>query len=79
MSESQLLTMAGMMVAAMFGILTALLGWAGNRIYQKLDEMAVTMHAIASELHNRINGLDRRVTVVETKCGVNHGGGNQQN
>ncbi len=73
MNESiNLLTMAAALVAAMFGLLTAILGWLGSRVYSKLDEMSNTMHSIAGELHNRINGLDRRVTVVETRCGTRH-------
>lgn len=72
MTESQLLTIASALVATMFGLLITVLGWIGSRVYSKLDEMNNTMHTIASELHNRINGLDRRVTVVETRCGVNH-------
>ena len=27
----------------------------------------------AGELHDRINGLDRRITVVETRCKTQHG------
>lgn len=73
MTETQMLTIASSLVATMFGLLVAVLGWLGSRVYSKLDEMSHTMQAIASELHNRINGLDRRVTVVETRCGVNHG------
>lgn len=74
MSDTVLLTIASALVATMFGILVALLGWMGSRVYSKLDEMSNTMHSIAGELHNRINGLDRRVTIVETKCGANHQG-----
>jgi len=70
MGDAYLVTIAFSLVAAMFGVLVALLGWLGSRVYSKLDEMSKTMHSIASDLHNRINGLDRRVTVVETKCSV---------
>lgn len=74
MNDTMLLTIASGLVATMFGLLVAVLGWMGSRVYSKLDEMAKTMHSIAGELHNRINGLDRRVTIVETKCGSNHQG-----
>ena len=66
MTETQMLTIAAALVATMFGLLVSVLGWLGSRIYSKLDEMGNTMHAIASDLHSRINGLDHRVTVVET-------------
>lgn len=73
MSETMLLTIAASLVATLFGLLVAVLGWLGNKIYAKLDEMAKTMQEIAGDLHDRINGLDRRVTVVETRCSTNHG------
>ncbi len=72
MNETAMLTLAASLVATLFGLLIALLGWLGNKIYSKLDDMAATMHRISGELHDRINGLDRRVTVVETKCDVQH-------
>jgi len=72
MSETQLLTIASSLVATLFGLLVTVLGWIGSKIYTKLDEMSNTMHSIASDLHERINDLDRRVTVVETRCDNNH-------
>lgn len=68
MTETQLLTIAASLVAALFGVLVVILGWMGNKIYEKLNDMASTMTSIAGDLHDRINGLDRRITVVETKC-----------
>lgn len=73
MSDATLLAIAASLVAAMFGLLCAILGWLGNRIYNKVDEMAKSLTAMAGELHNRINGIDRRVTVVETRFS-NRGG-----
>lgn len=73
MSETIMLTIAASLVATLFGLLVAVLSWLGNKIYTKLEEMATTMHAIAGDLHERINGLDRRVTVVETRCNSHHG------
>lgn len=52
----------------LFGLLVALLGWIGNKVYQKLDEISKNLVAMAGELHGRINRLDRRVTRVETHC-----------
>ena len=72
MSETQMLTVAASLVATLFGLLVALLGWLGSKIYNKLDEMNLTMHTIASDLHEKINDLDRRVTKVETRCESNH-------
>lgn len=67
MTETQLLTIAASLVAVMFGLLTAVLGWIGNKLYAKIDDMSDTMHEIAAGLHEKFNGLDRRVTVIETK------------
>lgn len=72
MNETAMLTIAASLVAAMFGLLCAILGWLGSRIYNKVDEMAANLTKMAGELHDRINGIDRRVTVVETKCETNH-------
>lgn len=71
MSETQFTTIALSLVAALFGLLSVVLGWLGSRIYSKLDEMSNTMHTISGELHTRINGIDRRITVVETKIQSN--------
>lgn len=74
MSETALLSIALAVLAAMFGILMAILGWLGNKIYNKIEEMTKSLNTMAGELHSRINGIDRRVTVVETKCATNHTG-----
>lgn len=67
MSETVLLTIAASLVATLFGLLVAIIGWLGNKFYGKLDEISNNLVAMAGELHDRINGLDRRVTVVETR------------
>lgn len=67
MCESLTLTIAASLVATMFGLLVAVLGWMGNKVYSKMEEMGMTLHKIAGDLHEKINTLDRRVTVVETK------------
>ena len=68
MSDTQLLTIAASLVATLFGLLVALLSWLGNKFYTKLDEISGNLVKMAGELHERINGLDRRVTKVETQC-----------
>lgn len=72
MSETQLLTIAGMIVAALFGVLAAIVGWIGSRVIEKLDAVVAMLHQVADELHARINKLDHRITVVETRCGAQH-------
>lgn len=68
--EGQLLTLALALVATMFGLLVAILGWLGNKFYTKLDEISSNLVKMAGELHDRINGLDRRTTVLETRIGA---------
>lgn len=67
MNETQLLTIACMLVATLFGILVAIIGWLGNKFYTKLDEISKNLVTMAGELHDQINELDRRTTVLETK------------
>lgn len=67
MSDTVLLAIAASLVATFFGLLVAIIGWLGNKFYSKLDEISRNLVTMASELHERINGLDRRVTVVETR------------
>ena len=66
MNDQILLTLAASLVATLFGLLVAVLGWLGNKIYSKLDEVSNAMHKIAGDLHEKLNELDRRVTRVET-------------
>ena len=68
MSDTQLLAISASLVATLFGVLVTVLGWLGNKFYAKLDEISKNIVDMAGELHDRINGLDRRVTKVETRC-----------
>ncbi len=67
MSDTQLLAISASLVATLFGVLVTILGWLGNKFYAKLDEISKNLVDMAGELHDRINGLDRRVTKVETQ------------
>lgn len=67
MSETQLLTVAASLVACMFGLLATVIGWMGSRAINALDAMKEKLNEVASELHQRINGIDTRLVRVETK------------
>lgn len=67
MNETAILMVSSSLVATLFGLLVALLGWLGSKIYTKLDELGNTMRRIESDLHERISALDKRVTRVETQ------------
>lgn len=66
MTDTLLLTIAASLVATLFGVLVAIIGWLGNKFYAKLDEISKNLVQMAGELHERINGLDRRLVRVET-------------
>ena len=59
MSEISLLAIACSLVAAMFGLLCCLLGWVGS---QAISEIKL--------LNSALLGIDKRLTVVETTCGL---------
>jgi uncharacterized protein YoxC len=61
-----ILTLAGALLAATFGVLIAVLAWIGNKLHTKLEEITKSLTSIAGDLHNRINDHDRRITTVET-------------
>lgn len=72
MNDAQLLTIACSLVATLFGILVAIIGWGGSRVVSKLEDVANKLNAMAVELHARISDIDVRVSVIETRCGEHH-------
>ena len=68
MDTISVLTIASALVATLFGLLVAILSWMGNKVYEKLSEMARLMTIIEKDLHGQITGLDRRVSYLEVKC-----------
>ena len=68
MDTISVLTIASALVATLFGLLVAILSWMGNKVYEKLSEMARLMSIIEKDLHGQISGIDRRVTYLELKC-----------
>ena len=72
MNDAQLLTIACSLVATLFGILVAIIGWGGSRVIAKLEDVANKLNTMAVELHGRINDIDVRVSVIETKCETHH-------
>ena len=83
MNETQMLTLAAALVATMFGLLCAIIGWVGSRaltaiddIRQQLGRMAQEIHekivATKDELHNRVTQIAERVARLEAGCHVHH-------
>lgn len=65
MSDNTVISIALSLVATLFGLLTLIVGWLGNKIFNKLDEVSKGITTVSAELHTRINGLDTRLTHVE--------------
>ncbi len=64
---SLFLPIALSLVATLFGLLTVLLGWLGAKVIARLDAVVEKLNQVSGELHTRINGIDTRLTVVETR------------
>jgi hypothetical protein len=47
-------------------LMASLVGYIGNKLYEKLDEMSGSLRSIERELRTEINGIDRRVTRLES-------------
>ena len=70
MTDAQLLTLSAQLVAALFGLLTLILGWMGNKLSSKLDSMT----SIFDEIKREIQKIDNRVTRLEERCRYEHDG-----
>lgn len=70
MPDTLILTLASSLVATLFGILVLILGWLGARIHLKLDNLADVLQKALDDVHDRITGVDKRVTAIETRCAI---------
>lgn len=70
--HTALLAILGSIITVLFGLLCAILGWGGNKLIQKMDQLYDRMDSYVSGIHVRINGIDTRVTVLETRCRSRH-------
>jgi len=61
-----LMTILLSLVATFFGLLMLVLGWVAQKLYGKVDEISKNLLTMASKLHERITGIDIRLTRVET-------------
>ena len=72
MTDTSMLAISGVLVATLFGLLTTLIGWGGSKVISRLDSVVEKLDNVSSELHERINGIDIRVSIMETKCTDRH-------
>ena len=74
MQPIEFLNLAAAIVGALFGLLTVVVGWIGNKLYGKLESIEKKINKIENELRQEIHELDRRVTRLETYAEiVDHG------
>jgi hypothetical protein len=83
MTETQMLTLAASLVAAMFGLLCAIIGWTGSRALNAIEDIKTKLGAMAQEIHDkiantkdeihdRVTKLGERVARLEAGCAAHH-------
>lgn len=65
MDSVQFLNLALAAVGTLFSILMVLIGWMGNKIYNKLESLEEKLIKFEKEHYERFAVLDRRVTRLE--------------
>lgn len=53
------------LVGTFFGLLVAVLGWMGNKIYLKLEEVNLNLGRLDRDLTTKVHDIDKRVTRLE--------------
>jgi len=53
------------LVGTFFGLLVAVLGWMGNKIYLKLEEVNLSLGKLDRDLTIKVHEIDKRVTRLE--------------
>ena len=53
------------LVGTFFGLLVAVLGWMGNKIYLKLEEVNLNLGRLDRDLTIKVHEIDKRVTRLE--------------
>jgi uncharacterized protein YoxC len=66
MSENFIISIATSLVAIFFGMLVAILGWLGNKIYSSLENVNRSIREMEKEIMVRLGDMDRRITRIES-------------
>lgn len=66
MSDNFIISIATSLVAVFFGLLVAVLGWIGNKIYASLENVSRGLRDMEKELMLKLTDMDRRITRVES-------------
>jgi len=56
-------------IAAILGFLAV---YVLNSIKQEMRDIKQSLNALESDMRGGVSALDRRITVIETRCGANH-------
>jgi hypothetical protein len=68
MSDSYLINMILPVISGLMATLILIIGWIGNRIHTRLDEISKTLGTIERDLREDLSDLDRRLTILEATC-----------
>lgn len=66
MNENFIITIATSLVAVFFGLLVAVLGWLGNKIYTSIENVSRGLRDMEKELMLKLTDMDRRITRIES-------------
>jgi len=55
-------------IGGLLGLLIIIIGWIGNKIHDRLDQINITLCGIERDLRCDLACLDRRITIIETHC-----------
>lgn len=66
MTDQAFIALSLSLVGTFFGLLVAVLGWMGNKIYGKLEEMNFSLNKLDHDLTAKVHEIDKRITRLET-------------
>lgn len=66
MTDQAFIALSLSLVGTFFGILVAMLGWIGNKIYSKLEEMNNGLNKLDKDLTAKVHDIDKRITRLES-------------
>jgi hypothetical protein len=68
MNDSYLINMMLPIISGLMATLILIIGWIGNRLHTRLDDINKTLGKIEHDLRQDLSSLDRRVTMIEANC-----------
>jgi len=66
MTDQAFIALMLALVGTFFGLLVAVLGWMGNKIYLKLEEVNLNLGKLDRDLTTKVHEIDKRVTRLES-------------